>query len=373
MKDQLTEPSADGYPVNNAPYDCVPTSFAAAIQYYTGDFVTGQELKDAEYGATYANAGTALWRYVDQATDMARQRWGCSAVAFSASTGAELVSRIHTLLQVGFPVVATIPSGWNTAYPQSELNNPTFPTHVIVFYSEEGGLTAMNPWHGFKQTEPDLWWEERLCYGQVWQVVQENAMTIVLSDVSSYFTADPTVTGQWDCKNGKSVHGSILSYYRSYGGRALCGLSFLGLPLTNELAPDATYAGRVQVFERGAIVYDPQRKWDTPPGVPTTDACYTAHVDQGFVNKWLTAALQSQLTQLQGQLAAVQGQLTAAQSQEASDKTVIDALNTQVTNLNSQITTLQAQVSQLEQTPPPPDAKTALALLTQVLTKDGEL
>lgn len=198
-------------------------------------------------------------------------------------------------------------------------------------------------------------------------------MTIVLTDVSSYFSADPTVVGQWDCHNGKTIHGAILSYYRSYGGRALCGMSFLGLPLTDELAPDATYQGRVQIFERGAIAYDPSRKWDSPTGTPSTDVCYMMHMDSGFVNRWLTNALQAQLKQAQAALAAAQTALTAAQNQEASDTTVIAALNKQVTDLNAQITTLQGQVTQLEQNPPPPDAKTALALLTQVLTKDGEL
>lgn len=172
--DQLTEKSLDGYPVDNARFDCVPCSFAAAIEYYTGQHVTGQELKDAEYGATYANSGTALRRYIDDASDLARAKYHVTAVSYSSPHTASLVSRTHSWLQAGYPVIATIPSQWGIAHDQATLDNPPFSTHVICFYGEiAGGLEAMNPWHGVNHQGSDEYWQGRLCEGQIWAVVRE--------------------------------------------------------------------------------------------------------------------------------------------------------------------------------------------------------
>ena len=175
FKDQLTEKSADGYPPENARFDCVATSFAAAIQYYDGGYVSGDELKDAEYGETYANAGTALRRYIDDATDLARAKYHVNCVPYNNNNTVWLVGRIHTWLKQGYPVIATIPSQWGNAYDMATLAQSPFSTHVIVFFSEEGGLTAMNPWGGFRHTGSDAYWQARLCDGQIWAVVKESA------------------------------------------------------------------------------------------------------------------------------------------------------------------------------------------------------
>lgn len=352
MKNQLTEKTADGKPPENARFDCVAVSFASAIQFYDGGYISGDELKDAEYGDTYANAGTALWKYVDNATDLARSKYHCTAVPFNDSNTNNLVGRVHTWLRQGIPVIATIPSAWGTAHPMNVLDQPNFSTHVICFYSEEGGLTAMNPWGGFKQTEPDSWWEGRLCYGQVWAVVREGAPSTMLqiAQTLGFFTQDSTNDTKWLCPTKKlTVMGAILQFYRSLAGAGMGagGLSIFGLPVTEELAPDSTYAGRIQFFEKGVIACDPSFKWDKPAGYATTGGvgCYCPHIDTGWVHDNILGPLKTQL-------ATAQSQLTAAQTQVTKDAAQITALNTQITTLGNQNTSLEAQLTAAQNAKP---------------------
>lgn len=58
----------------------------------------------------------------------------------------------------------------------------------------------------------------------------------------------------------------MLHFYRSYGQNAFCGLTYLGLPRSNEI-PVAEVPGAVrQRFERGWLVYGPGHRLDHPPG-----------------------------------------------------------------------------------------------------------
>src|SRR5690348_11587831 len=171
MVSQLESSPPDGHPPENARYDCVPASLAAAIMYYDGGVVSPDALKDAEYGETYANAGTSLKRYIDDASDLARAKYHVTCVPYNNTNTIYLRGKIHTWLQAGYPVIATIPSAWNIGHPMDVLAHPPFSTHVIVFYGEiAGGLVADNPWGGFKHTGTDAYWQERLCEGQVWAV-----------------------------------------------------------------------------------------------------------------------------------------------------------------------------------------------------------
>lgn len=173
MKNQRDEKTLDGKPPENGNYDCVPTSLAAAIQYLTGKPCSGDELKDAEYGDAY-KGGTALRNYVDNATDKARAVYGVNAEAFNSTSTVALIHQARAWLRQGFPVIATIPSQWGNAYNEAQLASPNFSSHVVVFYTEDGThMGAMNPWGGFLQAQPDAWWAERLCYGQVWKIYKE--------------------------------------------------------------------------------------------------------------------------------------------------------------------------------------------------------
>jgi hypothetical protein len=91
--------------------------------------------------------------------------------------------------------------------------------------------------------------------------------TIDLTDptVAQYFTQ--TSDGQWQCKQtGYIVRKGILAFYRSFGQNAYCGLTYLGLPKSNE-EPVAGHSGVVkQRFERAVLAYDPNHQIDHPPG-----------------------------------------------------------------------------------------------------------
>ena len=124
-------------------------------------------------------------------------------------------------------------------------------------------------------------------------------MTIDLtnSTVASHFSGmDNTM---WTCKdNGFIVGHAILDFYRSFGGNDLCGLSWLGLPLSNEL-PIHGHPGVVQQeFERCALQYDSNHVCDFPPG--STGPVYLVHTNQDL----RTIALQDEITTLQQSPAA---------------------------------------------------------------------
>lgn len=193
MKDQLKGESIDGRPAENMRFDCVDVAFAAAIQYLTGKPCTGDELKDAEYGESYKNAGTALWRYVDNQSDRARAVYGVSAEAFNSTDTVALIHQARAWLRQGFPVIATIPSAWDTAHTQAQLAKPGFSTHVVVFYTEDGkAMGAMNPWGGKLLAEPDAWWKDRLCYGQVWKIYKEKEVATATTGVPTGWKDDGT-------------------------------------------------------------------------------------------------------------------------------------------------------------------------------------
>jgi len=132
---------------------------------------------------------------------------------------------------------------------------------------------------------------------------QEGRMTIDLTNgtVASHFEAtnDPHI---WHCKDQGHdfiVGYGILNFYQQFGGDALCGLTYLGLPSSNEL-PVHGFPGVVdQEFERGTVRYDPQHATDNPPG---SGPVYLIHEEQDP----RAQSLQSQITTLQGEIAKLQ-------------------------------------------------------------------
>lgn len=124
-------------------------------------------------------------------------------------------------------------------------------------------------------------------------------------DVARYFSAG--VNGAWNCTNGYIIGGAILAFYKDFGGKALCGLSHLGLPLSNEIGIGGNCV--IQRFERGVLCFDPQRNIDHPPGLDPAVQVYTAHIDSAPGQDPRIAQLQKQVTDLQAQIAALQAQL----------------------------------------------------------------
>lgn len=84
----------------------------------------------------------------------------------------------------------------------------------------------------------------------------------------------------WRCKQtGFSIMGALLDFYRTFGGTALFGLTYLGLPESEEIYPlldevFPPYKVTVQKFERAVVTYDPDHVLDQPPGA---GALYLLH------------------------------------------------------------------------------------------------
>ncbi len=83
-------------------------------------------------------------------------------------------------------------------------------------------------------------------------------------DLLNYYDLEPD--GSLKCKStGHIVQKGILAFYLRYGGDALCGLTYLGLPLSNEQGVAGKTNCVTQQFERGLVAWDPQHQLDSPP------------------------------------------------------------------------------------------------------------
>jgi len=159
----------------------------------------------------------------------------------------------------------------------------------------------------------------------------EPTMTITAIDltnptVASHFTGGPDI---WQCKdNGFLVGYGILKFYQQFGCDALCGLTYLGLPRSNE-QPAAGYPGvTVQEFERGAVRYDPSHQLDSPPG---SGPVYLVHVEQDP----RAVALQAQIALLQQQpSAALLQQINSLLAQASTGLAQIETALTQAAKLS---------------------------------------
>jgi N-acetyl-anhydromuramyl-L-alanine amidase AmpD len=147
----------------------------------------------------------------------------------------------------------------------------------------------------------------------LWQYLSgEETMTIDINNaiIANYFK----ISGNgWVCQNGFILANAMLTFYQSFGNKDLCGLTYLGLPLGNEIGFGQ---GRTfQRFERGVLVYDPSHTNDNPPGLGQTEQVYLAHLEGGIGQDPRIADLQAQLNannQAQA-IATLQGKIAAAQ------------------------------------------------------------
>ena len=147
-------------------------------------------------------------------------------------------------------------------------------------------------------------WDELFAY------LEGETMAIDINSpgVAEHFTE--VNANHWTCKsNSKVLQMGILDFYKAQGG-----LQRLGLPVSNEIALDASGNTR-QHFERGALLYDPQHKYDNPPG---SGSVYYAHIYTGPCWTAVTADLNAQITTLTSQLA----QAKAAPTNDAAMATL---------------------------------------------------
>lgn len=162
LLNQNSEDPAHEYPDVNAGMDCVPTSIAAALTWFTGQQFYGDQLIDQNptYGSSY-HGGTAAFAYVSQVA--------ASGVRLYPVNGAAdaLVADLHALVHQNQPCLITIPGQWNS--PATSGANPGPVTHVCVVCGDgPGEIRAMNPWGGFMMDVTDSWLVNKLCYGQIW-------------------------------------------------------------------------------------------------------------------------------------------------------------------------------------------------------------
>ncbi len=102
----------------------------------------------------------------------------------------------------------------------------------------------------------------------------EPMLDLTTAAAAQFFQAQQD--GSWKCTNGHTITGGLLAAYRAWpAAGTLFGLTALGLPTANEVTPADKPGTALQPFERGVLVYDPQRTIDHPEGA--TGPVYLAH------------------------------------------------------------------------------------------------
>jgi hypothetical protein len=107
---------------------------------------------------------------------------------------------------------------------------------------------------------------------------------ISIGEVADYF--EEVDSGRWKCKQtGFDIALGILEFYQSAPAAGdLAGFTAYGLPLGNEEYPK--HGVSVQRFERGTLVYDPGRTYDSPPGA--VGPVYAGRVDTDVTGSTVT-------------------------------------------------------------------------------------
>lgn len=165
---------------------------------------------------------------------------------------------------------------------------------------------------------------------------EEPSVIISLNNVAQFFT--DAGNNSWHCKTTNyRIGGAILTFYRAFGNAGLCGLTYLGLPLSNEIQvskehPEIT----LQSFERGIVAYDPHHILDSVPGAGDV---YLMHINSGAGQQIITQPIQSKLTATQNAYNSVVTEKNSIQAQ-------ISAQNTQLTDLKSKLATAQQELQQ---------------------------
>lgn len=191
--------------------------------------------------------------------------------------------------------------------------------HFSIDVAERSDCPNTYPWN-------DLWT----------YLTGETPMTIDLTNpvVATYFSAtqDPQI---WQCKNGFLLGHGLLAFYQKFGGDALCGLTYLGLPLSPEapvLNSTGTTVGAVyQRFERAVACYNPNKNVDNPPGASDV---FLLHLDKG-------PGQDPRIAQLEAQIATL--------TQPAQLLQQLNGLIAQASTANAQIGTVLTQAAKLSQ------------------------
>jgi N-acetyl-anhydromuramyl-L-alanine amidase AmpD len=144
-------------------------------------------------------------------------------------------------------------------------------------------------------------------WNDLWTFLAQGGFMLDIASARSYFV--DLGNDVWRCtRTGYLVGHGILDFYRRYGDDALNGLTYLGLPLSNETPIDQQrYPGVVlQRFERGVVCWDPNHLIDNPPG---SGPAYLMHLDTGPGQDPRIPALQQEVATLQQEVDTLKQEL----------------------------------------------------------------
>lgn len=334
---QLTEGTLDGQPNENSRWNCVADVTCMGLGYETGKSYNGDAIKDAIYGQGYtggqaasayvdycARQGVKLYRFDSQGATLDARQWS-------------LVRQIHSLVDSGHPVMATIPSQWGIA--QVDPEHPSGTTHVILFYQTgPGTLGARNPWNLPDHEGSDQYWHDRLCEGQLWIFAKETpAMAVPTgwTDINGVITAP----------NGKTVLMGEADYIRTHPWEAdNVPLDESELYLSSVLYQDGRWGfGARRIYSRCLLVYPVN---PTVPGIqPKTVYRIDTLGGELLGAEALIRHLQQQNSELTQQVTTLNSQLASLTQDEQKDEAAL-----------AQAGAASAEISQIEKilgvTPP---------------------
>lgn len=218
MQDQLREPTEDGRPSENASYNCVATSTAAACRWLTGVWHSGDRLKDAIYGEAWRNSGTAERDYVGLVAKLYAPK-RVVVTRRPAANQAALIGVIRASIKAGHPILISMPSAWRI--PPRDPMHPGS-SHCGCVYqiddSDDGYMTVMNPWRGWADRRPVKVWRSLLCYNEGWELSLAGAAPAPAPDPNAGLPAGY----KWDEKagvltapNGVPMRGGIAASVRA--------------------------------------------------------------------------------------------------------------------------------------------------------------
>lgn len=163
---QLHEPASDGQPDENANDNCWAVAGVAAVNHLMSTGYNGDELHDYVYGQGYIGGGNL--------SDPKALAWltmrGChlDAGMWASDQNIEAVmAYVRRHLDLGHPVVATIPSQWGV---QTRDTATGYHAVDIIGYSSTG-YQIMNPWGGGEPWMAGSWLPDRIVnVAAVWRL-----------------------------------------------------------------------------------------------------------------------------------------------------------------------------------------------------------
>lgn len=155
--DQKTTTLADGTLDPNHDFDCVPTSIADCLSWYTGRPFSGGAIKEAVYGRNYVG-GTIAAMYINYCAAQNVRLFNVQG------DGPTLVKAVRENLAKGMPTLITEPD----PYVAASLGW----SHVLVAYAADedapGTITMRDPYGMHDAVHTDATWASLFEFGEVW-------------------------------------------------------------------------------------------------------------------------------------------------------------------------------------------------------------